>query len=178
MMKKSQPILDKLNSFIRKLKIHIPAAKLAKLKNLTEKSANITRLSAIAEMLRRYVEIAESVDRLEIEGIYLLIPDRRKKKVHEELSTAFSKLDNVTKNLQQNSTTLSEVRVLFDGVISTYPNMKSRIGSSARVIGDPNFETGIVKIQEYRFTDMDENRISATECLERFDNDAEETTGN
>ncbi len=97
---KSQPMLDKLNSLVRKLKIPIPAAKLAKLTNLTAKSAKVTRWSSTAEILRRYVEIAESIDRLEIEEIYHLIPDRRKKKVIEELPTEFLKLDNVMKKLQ------------------------------------------------------------------------------
>ncbi len=151
----------------------ISSAKLEKFTNLKAESANVTRWSSTIELLKRYVEITESVDRLKIEGIYHLIPDRREKKL---LKNCLLNFQNYTVSRRSNSKIVQLcLRCVccsteFYALIKIYIT----IGSSAWIVGDPDFETGTVKIQECRFADMNENEISATECLKRFENDVEE----
>lgn len=71
----------------------------------------------------------------------------------------FSALDSVTKTLQRNSITLSEVRILFDAVISKFPETSRRLSSNAPIVTNPTLESALVRVQE--------GQISALSQVER-----------
>ena len=54
-------------------------------------------------------------------------------------------LDSVTRALQKEGLTLSEVRALFDAVLDEYPDTKVRVGASAAILESKSFESGILK---------------------------------
>lgn len=82
---------------------------------------NATRWSSVADMLKRYCDLHSILREIDIDGIEELILTKSEKKKIDELCFIFLDLDSVTKHMQSASCTLAYVRVLFDGVIETYP---------------------------------------------------------
>eukprot|EP00171_Calliarthron_tuberculosum_P021824 IDg21824t1 len=161
----SQHIINKVQSLMRKLKHPIPAAKLRKFTHLRAKLSNVTRWSSTVNMLKRYCEIREDIDRIDIEGIDEFIPDRRERKTIDDLCVKFECLDSVTKKLQADSTTMADVRALFDGVIKSFPDTHQRLSATARIIRDHSFESGVCKLQVRRYGDRNLDEVEATSCL-------------
>ena len=56
-------------------------------------------------------------------------------------------LESVTKTLQNNCITSSDVRSFFDAVVEQYPDANNRLITSVDIVHCPSFESGIVKIQ-------------------------------
>lgn len=56
------------------------------------------------------------------------------------------KLDSVMVKLQSSEVNLSDVRKLFDSCIKTFPSMAPQLCSDARIVHNPAFESGLVKL--------------------------------
>ena len=83
----------------------------------------------------------------------------------EEMSSTLHKLDDVTKNLQSDTSALSDARALFDCVIEEFPSVSNRFSATAPIIYNPEVETGIQKILDGEISGMSEGEIKATEYL-------------
>ncbi len=79
----------------------------------------------------------------------------RERKALFELCEKLEKLDYVTKSLQCDTTTLADARLMFDCVIEECPITSTRLSSSASIVHQPDFETGIMKTQEGDIVNMD-----------------------
>ena len=60
----------------------------------------------------------------------------------------FSELNTITKALQSENTTLSDVRAYFNEVIEICPECHERLGPAADIVLRAQFESGIVKLQQ------------------------------
>eukprot|EP00171_Calliarthron_tuberculosum_P001888 IDg1888t1 len=140
-------VLEKVHTLMSKLKTLTLGAKLFKLTNLKSKTRNATRWSSTYEMLRRYQRIRDclqKLDSLDVDRLCLTSADNRRV---DSLMCQLDDLESVTKALQDDSTTMSDVRGLFDAVIDRYPETACKLTSSASIVHNPIFENAVVKVQ-------------------------------
>ena len=74
-----------------------------------------------------------------------------------ELTLAMADLEefeSTTKLLQDQQRTLSEVRVIFNAMPSNYPEMERHISQRGRIVHSPDFENGLVKLQDEQWEDL------------------------
>lgn len=142
-----QDIIEKVNAVMLKLKTLTLAAKLFKLSGLRAKTKNTTRWSSVFEMLMRYEELKEHIILLssdELDDLRLTSAETRRFSI---LLQRLKDLDSVTKRLQQDSTTLADVRLIFDAVIENFPETSERLKPDATIVQSVTFEAAIVKVQ-------------------------------
>ena len=132
-MQKSQVMIEKVNLMMMKLRYLIPAAQLRAYTPLRAKCNNPTRCSSTSAMLCRYFGIKKFLIGLNVDGSVDLLPNPRESKELESLNSLFGQLNSVTKALQREDLTCADVRVLFDGIISEYPDTAARLSSTARI---------------------------------------------
>ncbi len=77
----------------------------------------------------------------------------------------FSQLDYVAKELQKSSTTLADVRALFDTVMEDYAESDHYLSVNAKVVHNPEFEPGIVKILNSHVADLTATEMDSVQCL-------------
>ena len=98
-------------------------------------------------MLSHYKELKEFLPGLhsdEIDEMLLSIPeDRRVYVIFEKLKT----FECVTKELQKDKTSISDVRIIFDALIDQFQSTANRLGSNATIVHCKDFESGVVKLQ-------------------------------
>ena len=80
-------------------------------------------------------------------GIEELILTPTVDKEAEKLCEMLSDFDSVTKELQINTVILSELKVLFDSIISAYPTTIGGLYTNSLIFSNPNYEKRVVKIQ-------------------------------
>ena len=80
------------------------------------------------------------------------------------LLDTMQKLESVTKKLQDPKLTMSDVKVLFDFVIDSFPGMSHYLSPNANIIQDPVFERAIVKIHDGQQLTVEE--IAHAQCFE------------
>ena len=97
-------------------------------------------------MLSRYVQLSSVIPKIQVKGIVDLIPTLREDLVIKRMVEDMRELDSVTKALQRESLTLSDVRLLFDAILEKYPKEGSRLKSDAATVQNLDFESGIIKI--------------------------------
>lgn len=161
LIEESEAPLQKVNQLMKKLKAPIAAAKLRQVTDLKAKCFNSTRWSSAANMLERYQKIKPLLEDLQVAGIDEFIPTASENRKIDELCEQFRKLNSVTKHLQSESCTISDVRILFDGVISLFPQTEQRLSAKAKIIHQPNFESALSKLQNGAISSL-----SAAERLE------------
>lgn len=71
-------------------------------------------------------------------------------------------LNSVTCKLQDDCTTISDVRKLFDAVIDKFPETSSRLKPDAEIVRDDAFEAAVLKIQEETATLSEDEKESVT----------------
>ena len=104
-------------------------------------------------MIKRYAELRDYLPDMNstIVDSYCLSPSEIRHV--DKLLLQLESLDSVTKELQREITTMSDVRALFDGVIEEFPDQH------------PFFESGIVKIQTGNSLAMSSEEKSAVQGL-------------
>ncbi len=84
----------------------------------------------------------------------------------DRLHALLSDLDSVTKSLQRDNITMSQVRTLFDAVIDEHPSTKEYLQADAAIVLHPNFKTAIAKIQDGRANKLTVQQKRAVEFFE------------
>ncbi len=126
------------------------AAELRKHTHLRAKCSNVTRWSSTAQMLRRYIQIKEILPQLNSGDLDSMILNGRDTCKVEGLCDEVTQLDEITKALQKEDVNMADVRALLDTVTEEYPQFSDRLCSTAAIIQQKEFETGIVNILENR----------------------------
>ena len=122
------------------------AARLRKLGVNAAKLDNDTRWSSIYEMLKRYFEIIDGVENMQIPSVQEKLLTRHEHKTIEGLMIRLKQMEDVTKELQREDLTLSEARDLFDGLMDEFPDMEQHLHERASIVVDSIFESAIVKV--------------------------------
>jgi len=146
-LKADESILAKVTKIMSKLSNLVLGAKLRKFTNLRPVKRNATRWSSSLEMLLRYERLKGFLSDLESEEIDDLILGTIEGRRVETLIKMLKDIESVTKLLQAQNTTMSNVRSLFDALEDAFPEMKSRLGKDAAIVHSVDFESVIVKIQ-------------------------------
>ncbi|ETM00843.1 hypothetical protein L917_02486 [Phytophthora nicotianae] len=120
------------------------AAELAKQTELKPIKRNTTRWSSTFEIIHRYKLIRDMIR--PVDAVEEFIPAGATHKKVVGLLELLKKLDSVCKVLQDDRTTMADVRVLFDQVIDDYPVMASHLRSSAKIVQSPTFEGALIKV--------------------------------
>lgn len=55
---------------------------------------------------------------------------------------------SISLELQRSECTMDDTRTLFDGLIEDYPQLAAQLGPSARIVHCPEFESGLIKLQQ------------------------------
>ncbi|ETP18590.1 hypothetical protein F441_07214 [Phytophthora nicotianae CJ01A1] len=105
-------------------------------------------------MVKRFLEFKDAVKH--VEAVNELMPRARDCRKLEKQLEDLKALGSVCLALQFNKTTLSDVRIMFDGVIKRYPNMAKYLSKDANIVHSPAFESAVVKI-------MHQERLSRLE---------------
>ena len=108
---------------------------------------NITHWSSTFEMLFRFTQIKTFIDPTNV-GLAQYLPSASECIQIENLLRELEDFQSVTKKLQEDNITMSQVRVLFDGLIDEYQSCSHHLSSNATIIYSPVFEKGIIKIQQ------------------------------
>lgn len=146
-LQEDDDFVQKIYAIMSKLRNPTLSAKLFCLCGLRSKTANETRWSSTFEMFKRYMQIREFLPELgseDLDDLALSVPETRK---IEQLMDRLKTVDSVTKELQAESTTLSDVRVLFDAIIDKFPSTRGRLSSNAGIVNNVDFESAVVKVQ-------------------------------
>ncbi|ETO63741.1 hypothetical protein F444_18620 [Phytophthora nicotianae P1976] len=112
-------------------------------------------------MLERYAKLR--VYARQIEAVEDSLPSTSEHKNLCALLVHLTKLDSVCKRLQSDTTSMGEVRLLFDSVLLDYPIMGEYLKTNSKIVHSPIFENGLVKVGAGE-------KLSAAEtaALERF----------
>ncbi|KAG6611757.1 RWD domain-containing protein 3 [Phytophthora cinnamomi] len=139
-----EPLLQKVNSLMDQLRHPNNAAELRNHTPLRAKKRNATRWSSTYAMLERYVDFRPHI-RL-VEAVEDDVPPSSEHKQLGDVLHHLGRLDSVCKRLQCESTTMSEVRLLFDSVVADYPIMGDHLKPTANIVHFPAFENDLVKL--------------------------------
>lgn len=73
--------------------------------------------------------------------------------------------EKITKQLQNPTTTLSDVRAIFDLVIEQYASMNFYLKADAQIVHSPAFESGIVKVLNDEDDQLTAEETDSVECF-------------
>ncbi|KAF0703117.1 hypothetical protein AaE_015540 [Aphanomyces astaci] len=100
-------------------------------------------------MLQRFFELREHLDH-EDDTILEILPTLGETKKLKCLLEDLKKVESVSKRVQSTDATMWEVRTLFDALVIDFPSFEHYIGGSANIVGNPNFENAVTKLQRGR----------------------------
>jgi hypothetical protein len=151
-------------------------------KDLKPERMNTTRWSSKHGMLRKEKALRPAIDAVDNwpPAAQDLISTEDERELLDSLVEALSLFESVSKSLQCGGTerkTLSQCRTLFDGLIETferYPDRRLRcsldhLRPDADIVNNPDFESGIVKIQEGRERNLSRNEKNAVKAFKKVD---------
>lgn len=147
LLAEEEMLISKINCLMVKLRTLLLSAQLLKLTPLRPKTRNTTRWSSSFEMVSRYMLIKEFLRKLDSDEVDNLCPTPAENRRIEALLKQLKVLESVTKMLQEESTSVSDVRAMFDAVIEEFPETTDRLTSSAEIVHSPLFESAVVKVQ-------------------------------
>lgn len=118
--------------------------KLTRHTELAPLRANATRWSSMFTMLKRYERIREAA-RL-VGSAFELVP---KPAMHGRIVALIEDLRviySITKEVQDETILVADVRVLFDHLIERFPAMTEHLHSTVRIVHSPPFERALIKV--------------------------------
>lgn len=107
-----------------------------------------TRWGAAYKMLLRYQQIREYLPQLNMDNVDEAMLNGVENRKLDDLCRKLENLHSVNLTVQQHDSSMSRVRVLFDGVCEAYPQLLDRLNSDADIVHCPDFESGIVCLQD------------------------------
>jgi len=167
-------VLKRIDAIMSKLKNLILGGKLRKLTNLRPKKRYEGRWSGTLDMLRRYKELEGFLPKLGSGEIDELMLTHLENVSVSHLLRDLNDIDSVTKAVQSRSTTISDVRALFDALIENFPIMEDYLKTDANIVHSSSFESGIVKFQTGKESDMTDGEKQATMMFKKI-SDSEES---
>ena len=114
---------------------------------------NDTRWSSTHNMLLRFFCIREFLDDTDIALIHNM-PTPLEVNALNIAMEDLKEFESTTILLQDEKRTMSEVRAIFDAMLSKYPEMERHISEAGNIVHSPNFETGLVKLQNEEWEDL------------------------
>jgi hypothetical protein len=157
-LEKYEPTISKINSLMVSLRNVKQAGKLRTKTLLEPVIRNDTRWSSTHDMVLRFFRIREFLDDTDP----ALVHNMPTPLEVNELSLALEDLkefDSTTTLLQDEKRTLSEVRAIFDAILSKYPEMGRYISERGNIVFSPNFESGLVKLQDDHWEDLSPEQV-------------------
>ena len=125
-----------------------------------------TRWSSTFEMINRNNQIRPYVPESDLELMSLVLEDFEEDEL-KLLTENLTKNNSVTLTLQrEHGVTLSDIRTLFDGLISKFPDLEHHLSTSAKVVQNKDFENGIVKCLEKKHSELTMSEMVALRKLE------------
>jgi hypothetical protein len=146
-LKPYQKLLDKIEALMVRLRTLKKAAILREKTSLKPKLLCATRWSGVFCMIERYLKLYEFLDQLDPDLIDLHLSSHEYLFVKDTLFPNLKKINSVTKALQKKDITLSRSRILLDGLLSDFPELKEKISPTASIVQNPHFESAICKVQ-------------------------------
>jgi hypothetical protein len=157
-LEKYEATLSKINSLMVSLRNVKQAGKLRTRTPLEPVTRNDTRWSSTYDMLLRFFCIREFLDDTDSALVHYMPTPLEV----NELSLALDDLkefESTTKLLQDEKRTMSEVRVIFDAILSRYPEMERYISKCGNIVHSPSFETALVKLQDDEWEDLSPEEV-------------------
>jgi len=140
--------IEAINNLMKKLSTYRGTAKLSKLTPLKAVQYVATRWSSAYDMMERFFTFVDVLDRAD--RYYCnLIPSEESVSEMKEVFKQMKVIQSVTKRIQAADVTMSDVRILFDSLMVKIPSLASHIAADAPIVEEPNFESGLVKIQQH-----------------------------
>ena len=164
-LKFHEVLLNKLNRLMSKLRNLLLSAKLRKLTTLRPKLRNVTRWSSTYDVLRRHKELKpflSKIDSVEIDELELSLSETRQV---DSLVKNLEVFESVSKELQRDGTSLSDVRAVFDALMDEYPNLSDRLKWNANIVHRPEFESALVKLQRGNYSSLSREEKNAADLL-------------
>ena len=75
--------------------------------------------------------------------------------------------ESVTMALQRETTTMAEVRALFDAIAKEYPIVEKRLAADADIVLDKNFESALVKLQVGKMDSLSSAEVRSVKHLKK-----------
>jgi len=137
-------LFQKVSNLMSQLRQTNNAAELYKLTSLRAKKRNVTRWSSTYEMLERFMEQRPHI-RL-VEAVEDFVPTSSENKKLGDVLRQLRKYNSVCKRVQCDSTTMSEVRLLFNSVVTDYPITGKYLKPTSKIVNSTAFENGLVNL--------------------------------
>ena len=75
--------------------------------------------------------------------------------------------ESATMALQRDTTTMAEVRAMFDAIAKEYPIVEKRLAADADIVLDRNFESTLVKLQEGKMDSLSSAEVRSMKHFEK-----------
>lgn len=147
-LKDYEELISKVHNLMKKLSTPKMLAKLRNHTHLRPLRHNSTRWSSVFFMIKRFCDLREVLPKLGSETIDDLTPNNTQCRKIEAVLTKLSDLESVTKVLQDDSISISDVKHLFEEVVTSFESTNDKLRPDADIILNPEFESAIAKIQD------------------------------
>jgi len=144
-----EPLLAKLNLLITKLRTLKNSGRLRSFTDLRPRLRCQTRWTGTYEMVDRYFALLPfipGVAKFDDEVDELSTFNNKEVRQLNDLRENLTSLASVMLKLQSPALNLFQVRILFDGVITLFPEMEFHLGPNARIVHNPLFEGALIKL--------------------------------
>jgi hypothetical protein len=171
-------VLDKINELSKKLRSIKGKAFLKRIKVNNAKIRNVTRWSSVYLMVERYLNIFEAINKSDNvpEDILSLLLSPIENVQVSKLFQTLKKFESVNKFLQKRSTTMLDVRILFDNLLEEFPMFEKYLSPNSKIVKSPDLESGICKLQNNQKSSLTESEkeeikwlIKETRNIDEFD---------
>lgn len=163
-LEREEPVLKKIHSLMTTLQQVKQAGKLRTKTKLEPITRNVTRWSSTYEMLKRFTELYEFIDK-DDPTLAPDIPTSMELIALKDLRKDMDQFQSTTILLQDSKRNLIEVRGIFDEMLEHYPMMDYYLASDGGIVHSPDFENAIVKVIDCNF---DKLNSTEKELLEPF----------
>ncbi|KAE9093331.1 hypothetical protein PF010_g17523 [Phytophthora fragariae] len=111
--------------------------------NLRPVLRQATRWGSTFQMLERYIDLRDALD-MDDDDIVSLMPTRRQDNRVRALRDQLRDFQSATMKLQEDSTTLLDVRDIFVALVEKHPVVDKYLAADAAIVKDPDFEAACV----------------------------------
>jgi hypothetical protein len=170
MYQQYEPLLNRVNDLMKKLKTPKRAAELRTKTHLRPVTRNVTRWNSTEQMITRYIFLREFMNTRDPE-IVALLPSPAEEEALNFLRHRMICCLSVSKKLQKEELTMLDARALFDATMTKFPIMTDCLSPEADIIQSIPFEKGIVKIMSGRCSELTAAERRLTSCFVADDDD-------